>query len=889
MSLKFSRALIYALRRLVPTARRGRWTEEWQAELAHAAEATAGRPRATMRLLRFAAGAIADVVSLYRLPRAVVTVRESRLHGIGQDLRFAARNLATAKAFTATVVGSLSIGVAAVAGAYAFINAGLFPTFPGVIAQDRLVEIYIDRSMFEDAGALRNAIPAFSGVSATLPLSLAVSVREQAIAARGALVSTNYFDVLGARMDAGRGFVASDGQAANAAVAVISHQLARRLFGTNAAVGQSITVAGQPVHVIGVAEPGFAGTNRSGPRYAREIWLPAAMAPLVAAPGQDLNEMTLPSGQAPLTHVGRVSGSESLDAVLAQAAAAAANIAAGRVAAPRRVFTRVQPSSDRYDAEMAGQITVIMLLPSMVLVIGCINAANILLARGTARMRDVAVRVALGAGRWRIVRYLLVEGVLLALLAAAVTVPILMWALGTLDMVVPLGAEVNVGVIAVATAASLGSVLLFALAPAVRVSAARPGTVLGTSRVGDTPRRARLRQTLVAVQVALSLGLLATGGQLLPAVASLMAVTGAADPSRLLMVPFDLGQLNASPAEADRFYGALVERVTRLQGVAHAGIARTSAVWTFGGGKGQSPVVVWLGGPSPKDAELLLGGYAGGDLIEAIGIPLREGRLFGPADRAGRPRVAIVNRTAATQFFAGAALGRVIRVSARNVGHEESQEVEIVGVIDPALEPAYVVDSDDPTVSAIYLPSPLEPEPALTLYVRVRGEATSLAPAIREAAANIDPRVPVGEITTLAAMQHERFTEERLVAQGLALLGVLGLALACGGLYGTIAFMVAMRRREIGVRMALGAEPRRILRLTLKQGMRTALVGSAAGGAIAIAISVLARANMYGVPPIDLVALAGTAAILLAAVLVASLIPARSAARVDPLVVLREE
>ena len=178
--------------------------------------------------------------------------------------------------------------------------------------------------------------------------------------------------------------------------------------------------------------------------------------------------------------------------------------------------------------------------------------------------------------------------------------------------------------------------------------------------------------------------------------------------------------------------------------------------------------------------------------------------------------------------------------------------MEIVGVIDPALEPAYVRGSDDPTVPAIYLPSRLEPEMALTLYVRARGDVPSMAPAIREAATGIDPRVPVGEITTLAAMQHERFTEERLVAQGLALLGVMGLTLACGGLYGTVAFMVAMRRREIGVRMALGAEPRRILQLTLKQGMTTALVGSGAGGAVAIGISVLARANMYGVPPIDL-------------------------------------
>jgi putative ABC transport system permease protein len=888
MSVKISRALIYALRRLAPRALRDRWTEEWQAEIEHAAEATSRQPRSALRVLRFAAGALADVVSLHRVPRTAVG-RGAPLHGIREDFRYASRSLAAAKGFTTTVVASLSIGVAAMAGAYSFINAGMFPRFPGVADQERLVEIYIDRSTFEDAGALRNAIPAFTDVSTTLPLSLAVSDREQTVAARGALVSTNYFDVLGARVAAGRGFLPSDGLAANAAVAVIGHELARRLFGTGAAVGQSITVAGQPVQVIGVAEPGFQGTNRSGPRWAREIWLPAAMAPLVAVPGQDLNERTLPAGQFQLTHVARVSRSSSIDAVLTQASAASASMTRDRVPAPRRVYTRVQPSSDRYDAEMARQIAAVMLLPFLVLLIGCINAANLILARGTARVRDVAVRLALGAGRWRIVRYLLVEGVLLALLAVAVTVPLLMWVLSALDAFVPLGAHVDVGVIAFATAAALASVLLFALAPAVRVSAAGPGAALGSSRAGDTPHRSRLRQALVGVQVALALGLLATGGQLLPAVASLMAVTGAADPSRLLMVPFDLAQLNAAPAEAERFYGALVERVQRVSGVEHVGIARTSAIWTFGHGKGSSPVIVWLPGASAKESKLILGGYAGGDLIQAVGIALRQGRLFAAADRVARPRVAIVNGTAAREFFAGAALGRVIKVGARNREYVEAHDVEIVGVIDPALEPAYVRSSDDPTVPAIYLPAPLEPEPALTLYVRARGDATSMAPAIREAAASVDPRVPVGEITTLAAMQRERFIEERLVAQALALLGVLGLALACGGLYGMIAFLVAMRRREIGVRMALGAEPRRILRLTLKQGMTTALIGSGIGGAIAIAISVVARANMYGVPPMDLIALAGTAAILFAAVLVASFIPARNASRVDPLVVLREE
>jgi putative ABC transport system permease protein len=251
--------------------------------------------------------------------------------------------------------------------------------------------------------------------------------------------------------------------------------------------------------------------------------------------------------------------------------------------------------------------------------------------------------------------------------------------------------------------------------------------------------------------------------------------------------------------------------------------------------------------------------------------------------------VAIVNRSANSQYFGGAALGRRIRVAPRGGSFETSQEVEIVGVVEPALDPNYVTDPADPTVPAIYLPERLQHQPALTLYVRTQGDAASLVPAIQQAAASVDPLVPVLSTGTLAQRRYSRQMEERLAAQAVTLLGVLGLALASGGLYGMVSFIVALKRREIGVRMALGARPRAILQLMLAQGMTTALTGAACGGAIALALSVVLRAQVFRVPPIDFTAFLVAAALLVAVVLVASLIPARAASRVDPLIVLRDE
>lgn len=892
--MRLATTLIRVLRRLAPRAMRDRWTEEWRAEIEHAADRSEGRRWSAVRVWRFALGAIPDVIGLHQLPRAVVPDRGSWLNGLPQDFRHAARNLWRAPGFTTTVVASLSLGIVVVTGAYAFINAALLPRLPGVADQDRLIELYMERSALDERAALRESIPGITGVATVMSQGLAVSGRGQVLSVDGSIVSANYFDLLGTRMRAGRGFIEREDRPADGAVAVLASTLSRRLFGDETPVGAFITVGGHPVQVVGVAEEAFSGTNRTFDS-AVELWVAFGMADRLAA--ARLGRDTLPgrppaaAGELPLTHIARVSPETSMRQAVNHARVVAPRLIAARLATGRQPFARVRPVGRDEMAGMALGVAAVLLVPSLVLLIGCINAATLLLARGTQRARDIAVRLALGANRWRIVRHLLAESVLLALVAATVTVPVLSWTLAALERVVPVRWAVDLRVVGFAVLVSFASVLVFGLAPALRLSATRGSAATGSPlRGGELPRRSRARQVLVAAQVALSLGLLATGSQLISAVRYLGGLTGVTDPSRLLMVSFDLSQLNTPEARANAFYQSLLERVERLPGVQGAGLAAEDAIWTFGRGMGDdNSIVLWPPGEPPSRGRLALGGYTGGPLIETIGLGLEAGRLFTPADRGGTPRVAIVNRSANTRFFGGTALGRRIRLAPRNRTYDMSQEVEIVGVVEPALDPSYVKDPAEPTVPALYLPERLQHQPALTLYVRTRGNAASLVPAIQQTAASVDPLVPVLSTGTLAQRRYTRQLEERLSAQAVTLLGVLGLALASGGLYGMVSFMVALKRKEIGVRMALGARPRAILQLMLAQGMTTALAGATIGGAIALALSVLLRAQVFRVPSIDFTAFLMAAALLVAVVLVASLIPARAASRVDPLIVLRDE
>jgi putative ABC transport system permease protein len=889
---------------IVRRSLRARWIEEWHGELDHAVRRLEGRRAAALALLSFAAGAIPDAILSHRLPRSRPVPRAgARLIGVTQDVRRAVRSVAHAPGFTATVVLSLGLGLAANTAAYAFLQATLFPGLPGAANPDRLVRVSLDQrcgggyrcmmtTTFDDLGVLREGLHGLSGLAGSTRLSLAAGVRGQALSMNGALVSANYFDVLGVQTPLGRGFLADEDQPANAAVAVIAYGLWQRLFaGDRAALGEFITVGGHAVRIVGVASPEFVG--RAGwATQPTEVWLPSGFAGTI---GVDRERDVRHTGLVTqLLFVGRLDQSWSLETLRTQAPVAAARVAASRAVPATDITVSAVQYGVKDRSGIALDIAGVLIVPAIVLLIACINASNLLLVRGQQRARDIAVRLAIGASRWRIAREILAECVVLALLSGAVAVAFGYWGLRAVEAFtqLPLGIDGRTVMLTFITA--LVSVLGFGFAPAFRVSRLAPGAALA-SRSAHSTSRGRMREVLVGAQVALSIGLLAVGTQSISAVTALADITGAADPGRLLIVSFDLSQFGMPAPAMDDFYDRVAERVRQMPGVARVGIAPNNGLWRMTNGSFDGVNMWpsgapggWPAGAPFSHGRTLKGGYVGGEVFESIGLRLLEGRGFEPADRVGRPRVAIVSRATAQYYFDGHALGQLMRIAAPGQKYEASHDVLIVGVVESARDPNYM-RTPDAAMPAIYLPGRLEPTPALSMYVRTIGDPAPLVAAIRAQVDAVDPRVPIVSSTTLAGNRYERSTEERLVSQGLATLGVIALLLATGGLYGAVSFIVSSRRREVGVRMALGAAPRGIMTMMLIAGLRMALAGAALGAAIAVITSGVVRASMYGIPTIDAAALLLPSALLTGAVVAASLMPARRAARVDPLVVLREE
>ena len=395
----------------------------------------------------------------------------------------------------------------------------------------------------------------------------------------------------------------------------------------------------------------------------------------------------------------------------------------------------------------------------------------------------------------------------------------------------------------------------------------------------------RIRRWLVVAQVALSLGLLATGGQVLGAVKALYSGSGASNPERTVLASVDLAQLKIPRPAGEAFYSALLARASRLPQVESAALARRGALWTWGRGIGGSAIVAWRPNDAAKDGRVYLGGYAGGDLFRTIGLKVVQGRSFLPADATPRPSAAIVSRQFADTVLNGNAIGRAIKVAARTQTFAQAVDVRVVGVIDAAADLGY---SKRP-LATVYVASPLEYEPALSLYLRLRSDTDTVLPQLISIVRELDPRVPIVEAITLDGLFERRYFEEALMARLITLLGIVALGLAAAGLYAVVSFMVAARRCEIGIRVALGASPSGIRRLVLGESGSLALTGGAIGFAAAIVLGAVVRANLVGTPGLDPLFFLAAAALLTAAMTAASLIPARRAARVDPIEALRQE
>jgi len=818
------------------------------------------------------------------------TVRQRRTgacidHAL-QDVRFAVRMLLKRPTSSASIIGSIALGMTAMIVYFGFANAVLYGPTPGITDPHRLVEVKVEypepvngwsvlRISAGGQRALTTGLEDLGAVAAFETRTVGVTL-PAALSLKATFVTPHYFEVFGARFAVGTG----DGNE----VAVLSHRLwTRELSADPAVIGRVIHVGGVPVPIVGVAAEDFSGPW-DDPEDRPDLWLPLAL-------GQRLTAMTTwPDPWARtvglagrLRLVVRLQDGRDVSHARARASAMSSRIEAlddrGGVALmpprgqepsdTRRVV--ITPLRERVREFLSEALAPAMFVPILVLAIACVNAANLLLARASDRERELAVRVALGADRSRIIRQLLVESLILAAAGTITAAPLVLIALRVLEQQFLFPMQPDAGVIIASLATVVLCALAFGLAPALR-SAARSATRgITHSHAGEvTPRQSLIRRGLVVGQIVVSLGLLAVGTQLL-AVTRMPGSSAGTPPAQLLLASFDLNQVNMPADEADHFYDEVLARVSARAEVEAAGVTYPGGVFARHAPYG------------PGDGREYSGGHVRGEVFAALGLKVTAGRAFTPEDSRGpRPQVAVVSDAFAARALQGHALGQVIEVAAAE--GEVATPVHVIGVVESG------GGEGGRRVASVYVPVALAPEPVRTLYVKSKTTATAVMPIVREVVRDVDPRVAFTKFRSLA---DDRRGDRNMplalaLAQAGSVLGLIALALAAWGLYAVMSDSVASRSREFAVRIALGAETQEILRLVGWQAGVLALIGGTIGTFTAVVVGVLVQSNFQGSVAAAVGAHLLTTVLLAGVMFVASFVPAARAARVSPLVLLKE-
>ena len=810
------------------------------------------------------------------------------------DLRYALRQIVRGPAVAALIVVTLAIGIGANTALFTMANAIFTRPLPGVRGSDRLVWItpfsqrggYPTNLAYPDFQDYR-AVPVFQDAATFGQLRLAVRAEGEPDQVRGQIVSANFFTVLGARMALGRGFLPVEDSTPDAhPVTVLSYRYWQdKLGGDPGVVGRTITINGAAFTVVGIAEERFNGPSHAEP-FA--LWVPITM----VNRAWPLNRNALTSrGTWWLEAIGRLRDGVSEAEASSALATVAARIARSDTATHAGISARVQPMKSGLRPGDMNDIypvaTLATIVTVLVLLIACANVSNVLLSRALARRREIAVRLSIGAARRRIVRQLLTECGLLAVLATLLGTLIAVWAtdLVAAQIPAPIGIAVDQRVLGFAVLAAALTTVLFGLVPALHATRGDASEALRGASSGHDARRSKLQSGFVVAQVALSLVLLATAGLFLSSVREATRVDVGFDASRrVLAMTFDLGMQGYTPERTAAFVRELDGRARALPGVEQVSLTSTVPM-----GERNTIVVPWLEAPRPeggtrvverRDIEtyyhIVSTGY-----FETLDLALVRGRDFSENDGAGAPLVAIVS-----ERFAREAWGQANPIGQRLQTSDAGKPLTVVGVARDAL----LSGTSERARATLYVMQRQDPEiRELTLLVRARGDAAPLAKPLRDAFRAMDPALPITGVQTLAQYRWDRLAEGRLGSRMLSIFGAIALLLASVGVYAVIAFSVAQRTREIGVRVALGAIQRQVVGLFMREGLRLTAIGVVIGLALAVALARVLSASFYGVSPGDVLALGGVSALLIAVSLMACWLPARRAARVDPMQALRSE
>lgn len=811
------------------------------------------------------------------------------------DLKFAFRQLVKSPGFTFLAVMALGLAIGVNTAIFSVTHMMLIRAVPGIKAPERLVQlgrVYRGEGFTTmahgDFRDLRERSASFEGLVAFQETALGLGYAGASERVRGAVVSGDYFEVLGVRLAAGRGFRPEEDQALNThPVAVISHAFWMRRFGGEAGlVGRTVTINSRPFTVVGVAAPEFTGTTLN---QDIEVWVPMAMLG-VAMPNFEDPAAVLASHIIQWHEViGRLKPGISLRQAQEEVNALAQRIQADLPEPnPDLGFALVAGTSFHPQRGSSLQTMLLLLqgVVGFVLLIACANVANMQLARGLGRAREIGIRLALGAGRWRVGRQLLVESLLLAALAGGVGVLLSAWFNQLLLLMAPaevsrqrLDLRLDWPILGFATGVTLTAALVSGLLPAWQLSRGPVVTALKDLSAQAGSHRSRLRNSFVVAQVALSLLLLVGAGLFVRTLQIALQTHPGFAVEPVIIGSMDVGLQGYEEARGRRFYESLLERVEALPGVEAAGLAPFSP---FTGATFGAPLETEEGAGEKRVQIQVNFNIVSPGFFQALRIPILQGRGLTAQDVAGAPEVVVLDEPTARRLWPeGRAVGRRVKM-----GTMQGQRLlEVVGV---AREVRYRSLLRAPEAT-IYMPFAQHYQPWTTLHVRAAGPVTPLLRQIPNTVAEIDPDVPVFNLRPLSAQLSRSLWQQRFAATLMSLFGGLALALATLGIYGVMSYTVSQRRREVGVRLALGAQRGDILKLVVGQGMLPVLLGAGIGLALAAGLARILSSLLYGIGVYDPVTFGLVLLVLGAAALLACYWPARKATRVDPVVALRYE
>ncbi|MDB4874862.1 MAG: permease [Gemmatimonadetes bacterium] len=844
--------------------------------------------------------------------------RANTLGELQQDFVYALRTLRRNAGFTAIIVGALALGIGANTAIFSLIDAVVVRGLP-VKDAGRLVAIgdpqrtssfsqgsprtdLISAPLYRD---IRDHSRSFSGVLASgRPARLDVRIDEKNADAehpRARYVSGNYFAVLGVPAFAGRVFDGSEDRSAGASpVAVISYAYwTRRFHNDRSAIGRTVVVNDTRITIVGVTPQSFTGEIVGA---SNDVWLPLSMHDVLHPHQRVLDDRS----SSWLLLLGRLTP----DATLAQAQQELTpfitrTIVANAPGSAGQSFLADKPKmyvSDgargfsRVRATFQAPLFTLMIGVVLLLCIICANVANLLLARAIARGKEMAVRLALGADRGRLVRQLLTESVVLAMAGAATGLLLAWWGshallvLASGGSAIPLDLSLDLRVMAFTLVVSFFAVVLFGLAPAVRASRVELASTMRAgaqsvagSALGNRGQRAPLGKLLIAGQVALSVVLLVGAAMLVRSLRNVQSVDVGLDRDHLLILGVDVNARGYSGARLSNLAHTLRDRIAVIPGVAAVAFSENGI---FSGTESATTIEVpGFVARTPNDTSIAFD-QVSPDYVRGIGARLIQGRDLATSDEGHPSRVAVVNQSLAQFYFPGEnAVGKYLHV-------QDSVAIQIVGVIADTRDHQGTLQSEPSRrayFSYVHADTVIGSPGSLRVEIRANGDPSALVQQVRATVKSIDPTLPIDGVDPLTKLMQQSIQEERLVAKLASAFGVLALVLASIGLYGVMTYAITRRTGEIGLRVALGAQQLDVVRMVLFDALRLVGIGMAVGLPLALASTRLLRTQLHGVGAVDPASIGAAMVVLMASAVVAVLLPAMRASKVSPIVALRAE